>query len=163
MIEREKRMDEMAGEVPTANIVGEIVQPAVEESVPVLLDFVAEIERREGFEQDRIDEIATALTEAFRIAIRKAYRATPGDIKVVCKYDYWRKLVIVVSDKGEPYNILLADVTFPMTDEDAQGTEDEKKAARPSKKLVATVEYKRADGENILTCFVGTDTRRKPR
>lgn len=142
-----------------SNVIGEIARPAQMAAVPDLLKFVASIERQEGFGDDRIKEIETALREALVIIVESAKKETSGDIVVTCKHDHWGKFVIVISDTGEPFNILLADVVF--FGEKSPVDEGRRDSARLIKRMIDNIEQKRADETNILTFTVSPRLRVK--
>ncbi|MGD0229183.1 MAG: ATP-binding protein [Syntrophorhabdales bacterium] len=143
----------------TSTVIGEIIRPGEASSLAELMEFVAAREREEGFGAERIEEIGTALAEALGLIITRAYRTRSGEIRITCKHDAWGKLVIVIVDTGEPFNILLADVAF--AGEEATGSEKEKATARLIKKLIDNIEYKRVEQENTLSFFVSGELRRK--
>jgi anti-sigma regulatory factor (Ser/Thr protein kinase) len=142
-----------------SNIIAEIKKPAKVESFPELFEFCANIEKQNDFPEQRIDEIKTALEEAFHNILEYSYKGKDGEITVTCKYDPWGKFMIVISDDGEPSNLLLADVVF--AGEDDPVDKKRKSSARLIKKLIDNVEYKRVDSLNILTFSVATTPRKK--
>jgi anti-sigma regulatory factor (Ser/Thr protein kinase) len=148
------------GDGPRTNTIAETSKPARRESFPELFEFVAAIERQHGFSDDRIEEIRLALEEVFKVIMEYSYPGRDGRISVVCKHDHWGKLMIVISDSGEPSNLLLADVAF--FGEEDPVDKRKKASAKLIKKLIDNVEYKRVDGENILT-FAVMSTPRKAR
>ena len=69
-----------------------------------------------------------------------------------CRHDPWGKLLIVITDTGEPVNILLADVVF--AGEEPSGDEKMRASARLLKRTIDNIEYKRVEQENTLTFVV---------
>jgi anti-sigma regulatory factor (Ser/Thr protein kinase) len=145
------------GEQPKTNIIAEMTRPGQPESVPELTEFIEGVERDQGFPQERIDEIRLALQEAFRNVLEYSYRDKNGDIQVTCKHDPWGKFMIVISDSGDPSNLLLADVVF--AGEDDPVDHKKKASAKVIKKMIDNVEYKRVDQMNVLTFSVAPRPR----
>jgi anti-sigma regulatory factor (Ser/Thr protein kinase) len=156
-------MDELEqglnGSGPKSNIIGEIKKPAKTESFAELCEFCANIERQNEFLEPRIEEVRRALELAFQNVIDYSFKGKDGEISVTCKYDPWGKFMIVISDDGEPSNLLLADVIF--AGEDDPVDKKRKVSAKTIKKLIDNVEYKRVDNSNVLTFTIGTDLRGK--
>ena len=134
------------------SILGEMSRPAAMAALPEIVDFVASIERQEGFSDERIKQVASALKAALENVVTRAYRSRSGEIKIACKHDPWGKLLIVITDTGEPVNILLADVVF--AGEEPGGDEKMRASARLLKRMIDNIEYKRVEQENTLTFFV---------
>ena len=134
------------------SILGEMSRPAAMAALPELIDFVASIERQEGFSDERIKQVGSALKAALENVVIRAYRSRSGEIKITCRHDPWGKLVVVITDAGEPVNILLADVVF--AGEEPGGDEKMRASARLLKKTIDNIEYKRVEQENTLTFFV---------
>ena len=141
------------------NVLGELIRPARIESVPEFLEFSASIERQEGFGEERIKEIETALREALTNIVKSAGKGGGGEVTVTCKHDHWGKLMIVIEDKGEPFNILLADIVFQ--GEKNPVDEERMHSARLIKRLIDNLEHKRVDESNILTFTVSPRLRTK--
>jgi len=78
---------------------------------------------------------------------------------VTCKHDHWGKLMIVISDTGKPFNILLADIVFQ--GEKTPVNEARRDSARLIKRMIDNIEQKRADNTNILTFNVAPRPRTK--
>jgi anti-sigma regulatory factor (Ser/Thr protein kinase) len=145
------------GDSAKTNIIAEMTRPARAETVPELLDFVAGIQGQHGFPADRIEEIGLALEEAFKNIINHSYKGKSGDIALICKHDHWGKFMIVISDSGDPSNILLADVVF--AGEEDPVDQVQRASAKLIKKMVDNVEYKRVDQTNVLTFTVAPRPR----
>jgi anti-sigma regulatory factor (Ser/Thr protein kinase) len=133
-------------------ILGEMSRPAAMTVLPEFFDFVASIERQEGFSDERITQVESALAAALENIVARAYRSKTGEIKITCRHDPWGKLVIIITDTGEPVNILLADVVF--AGEEPSGDEKMRASARLLKRTIDNIEYQRGGQENILTFFV---------
>jgi len=146
-------------EAEGSSIIGAISRPAAMEALPGLCEFAASIERQEGFSNERIAQIEPAFKAALENIVVRAYRSRSGEIRVECRHDYWGKLLIVISDDGEPVNILLADVA--LAGEEATGDEQMRATARLIKRTIDNIEYKRVERENILTFFVSGELRGK--
>ena len=142
-----------------SSVIGEISRPAAMAALPDLCDFIASVERQEGFSNERIVQIESAFTAAIENVVARAYRRGSGEVRVACAHDHWGKLLISISDDGEPANILLADAT--LAGEEGVGDERMKASARLIKRLIDNIEYKRVDRENILTFFVSGELRGK--
>ena len=119
------------------NIIAEISRPGREDALSDLLDFVADVEQKHGFPQERIVEISLALEEALKNILGHSYRDKTGDIAITCKYDPWGKFMIVIVDSGDPSNILLGDVVF--AGEEAPVDQTRRGAAKLIKKMVDNV------------------------
>jgi anti-sigma regulatory factor (Ser/Thr protein kinase) len=142
----------------SSNIIAEITRPAQVESFSELYGFVADVAKKNDFPDVRIEEIQRAMEVAFKNILNHSYKGRTGDIQVTCKYDSWGKFMIVISDSGDPSNLLLADVVFAGEDEPVD--KERRASAKIIKKLIDNVEYRRADGLNILTFTVATIPRR---
>ena len=134
------------------SILGEMSRPAAMAALPQFFDFVASIERQEGFSDERIKQIESALKAALENVVTRAYRSRSGEIKITCRHDPWGKLLITITDAGEPVNILLGDVVF--AGEEPGGDEKMRASARLLKRMIDNIEYKRVEQENTLTFFV---------
>jgi anti-sigma regulatory factor (Ser/Thr protein kinase) len=128
-------------------------------ALPEIVEFVASLERQAGFSDERIKQIASALQAALENIVTNAYRSRSGEIKITCKHDPWGKLLIAITDTGEPVNILLADVVF--AGEEAPADEKMRASARLIKKMIDNIEYQRVEQENILNFFVSGELRGK--
>ncbi len=157
MVEEESNGEN--GKSPTSNVIGEISRAALVASVPELVEFVSSVERKEGFSDERIEEVGVALREALTNIVGEAGRDPGGDITVTCKHDYWGKLVVVITDRGEPFNILLADVVFQ--GEETPVDEGRRASARLIKKMIDNIEQKRVDETNVLTFTVSPGLRKR--
>ncbi len=146
--------------VEESSVIAEMTRPAATSAVPELCDFIASVEKKEGFGEERIAQIETAFRTAIENIITRAYKGRDGEIRIICGHDPWGKLRIVISDDGEAMNILLADVSFP-GEEVIGGDEQLKAASRLLKKVVDNIEYKRVSNENVLTFFVSGELRGK--
>jgi anti-sigma regulatory factor (Ser/Thr protein kinase) len=142
-----------------SNVIGEISRPATTSSVPELVEFVSSVERKEGFSDERIGEVEMAVREALTTIIQATAGGQSGDITVTCRHDHWGKLMVTIEDRGEAFNILLADVVF----QGEQDPVDEKRrtSARLIKKMIDNIEQKRVDATNVLTFVVSQTLRTK--
>jgi anti-sigma regulatory factor (Ser/Thr protein kinase) len=147
------------GKGQKSSIIAEMIKPANVESFPELFEFCAGIERQKEFPEERIEEIRIALEEAFKNICEYSFKGKDGEITVTCKHDPWGKFMIVISDEGEPSNLLLADVVF--AGEEDPVDKKRKASAKIIKKLIDNVEYKRVDNQNILSFLVGPIPRKK--
>jgi anti-sigma regulatory factor (Ser/Thr protein kinase) len=143
----------------TSNVIGEISRAARMSSVPELVQFVSSVERQEGFSDERIAEVEAAVREALTAIIHGDAKGRIGDITVTCKHDHWGKLVISIEDRGEAFNILLADVVFQ--GETSPVDEERRAAARLIKKMIDKIEQKRVDETNVLTFTLSPALRTK--
>jgi len=149
--------DTEKGEVPS--IIGDISRPAAMSSVPELVEFVSSVERKEGFSEGRIDEVEMAVREALTTIIQATAGGQSGDITITCRHDHWGKLMVTIEDRGEAFNILLADIVF----QGEKDPVDEKRraSARLIKKMIDNIEQKRVDATNVLTFVVSPALRAK--
>ena len=93
-------MDENNGDAPLkSSLIDEMSRPATQSTVPEIVEFVTNIEKQEGFSNERTEEIAKAIREALNVVITKAYGEKGGEVKIQCKHDAWGKLVIVISER----------------------------------------------------------------
>ena len=99
-------------EIPKSSVLGEMSRPASMAALPEFIDFVASIERQQGFSDERIAQIESAFEAALENVVTRAYRSRNGEIRITVKHDPFGKLSIEIIDTGEPVNILLADVVF---------------------------------------------------
>ncbi len=143
----------------TSNVIGEMSRAARMSSVPEFMQFVSSVERQEGFSDERIAEVEAAVREALTTIIHRAAKGHIGDITVTCKHDHWGKLMISIEDRGEAFNILLADVIFQ--GEGSPVDEKGRASARLIKKMIDNIEQKRVDETNVLTFTVSPALRTK--
>jgi len=142
-----------------SNIIGQISRPVGMSSVPELVEFVSSVERKEGFSEGRIGEVEVAVREALTTIVQRAAEGQSGDITIICKHDHWGKLMVSIEDRGEAFNILLADVVFQ--GEENPVDEKRKVSARLIKKMIDNIEQKRVDETNVLTFVVSPALRTK--
>lgn len=117
------------------------------DSVSSIVEFVSSYARKEDFVEKKIEEIRIAVEEAVKNIVEHAYCNTTGDIIVRCTMNNVGQLLIIVSDYGKSFNMLIA--SDPLFDADFQGTK--RPSTRLMKRFMSSVEYQRSDNKNVLT------------
>ncbi|OPY69352.1 MAG: hypothetical protein A4E57_01243 [Syntrophorhabdaceae bacterium PtaU1.Bin034] len=145
------------GEQPQTSLIGEMIRPGEMESIPELLEFVASIERQKEISEARIKEIEVALKEILATIVKYSYSDRKGNISITCRNDHWGKLMVIIINTGEPFNILLSDVTF--IGEESPVDNEKKASAKLIKKMLDNIEFKKVEEENIVTFLVSNTLR----
>jgi len=127
----------------------EIRSAANIEHLERLVEFVAGHAEMAGFTANRINEIELAAEEVLVNIFQYAYPGTDGDVGIECRIEDDVRLVLVISDKGAPFNILEVpdpDVTADISDREIGGL-----GVFFVKEMVDEARYRRAGNSNILT------------
>jgi len=114
-----------------------------------LINFVAGHAEMVGFTVNRINEIELAAEEVLVNIFQYAYPGTDGDVGIECRIEDDVRLVLVISDKGEPFNILEVpdpDVAADISDREIGGL-----GVFFVKEMVDEARYRRKGNSNILT------------
>jgi serine/threonine-protein kinase RsbW len=136
-------------------VFGENVKlPAVTENVPSIIAFVSERARKEGFDDDRISEVALVVEEAVVNVCVHAYERETGEIAITCAYDHAAdRLMIEIVDTGKDFDILTA------RDPDLSDDLDARKVGGLGvfliRKLTDDLRHYRSADENRLQLFFG--------
>jgi serine/threonine-protein kinase RsbW len=129
-----------------------ITLPAKLECLREAMEFVVSFAEESGFSPGRIMEIELALEEILVNIIHYAYPKGEGDMEIACVPGGRDRFVMVIADKGIPFNII------QVADPDVCASVDERKVGGLgiyfAKKLVDNILYSREDGKNILQLTV---------
>ncbi len=122
------------------------------ESLHPLLAFVRSSATKQGFGQERLQEIDLVMEEILVNIFHYAYPDRLGEVEVVCRPADDGRLLVEVADQGIPYNILSRD------DPDLNEDIDERKIGGLGvffvKQLIRDIGYRREGGRNILTLAI---------
>lgn len=133
----------------------EIRSAAKIEHLERLIDFVAGHAEMAGFTVNRINEIELAAEEVLVNIFQYAYPGTDGDVGIECRIEDDLSLVLVISDKGAPFNILEVpdpDVTADISDREIGGL-----GVFFVKEMADEARYLRQGNSNILTLVFNKD------
>ena len=136
----------------------EIVQPALADAIPTLVEFVSAHAWEAGFEDTRIQEIGGAVEEALRNIVNFACPDGAGEICISCTVHDSGALLINIVDTGAPFNMLLVD-TFPETEDFFKP--GEAPSIRVMKRAIKNIEYRRGSDRNTLVFTVSPDSKGK--
>jgi hypothetical protein len=124
-----------------------IIQPAIPDSIPNLIDFVTTQVFETGMEDEKVQAIGLAIQEVAQNIIEFACPDGKGEITISCESVDSGALLIHVWDTGKPFNILLAG-TFPEVE--AIAKHENIPSTKMLKKAVKNIEYIRGTNKNIL-------------
>jgi hypothetical protein len=124
-----------------------IIQPAIPDSIPALVEFVSAQAFETGMEEGKVKEIGLGIREVVENIIEFACPAGEGEITISCELVDSGALLIHVWDTGKPFNMLLAG-TFPEVE--AIAKHEKIPPTRMLKKAVKNIEYIRGTNKNIL-------------
>lgn len=133
-------------------VLGETSHPAHEDSVPYLIEFVSEHAKNLGFPDQKVREIDLSLREALSNILRFSCGDGHYELRIVCSLDNAGRFVLIISDNGEPFNMLLE--SDPFLTPDAALASDQKPSTKIMKRLIKNIEYKRFENKNVLTFTV---------
>jgi len=130
-------------------ILGEIQKPASIESLSSLMGFVENQIGMMQFRDEHRKNICLAVEEALNNILYHGDIDRGTDINIAFKLDNLGRFLIVITDYGAPFNMLLSDV---LPDE-MKGSKKDRPAisTRIMKRVVKDIEYKRLENKNILT------------
>lgn len=123
----------------------EINVPASKAHLSRLIDFIICFARKQGFDHQRIWELELVADEVFTNIIDYAYPQKKGNIKVRCRYDHRRGLLMEIEDKGIPFNPL------SYCDEESERAKKNGFGIILIRRLIDNIIYERAGGRNCLT------------
>lgn len=124
----------------------EITLGTDEGSLLTLTDFICAHAWEAGFEDSRIEEIRNASYLAMKNIAENAYQNKGGEISVECSVTDAGFLIVIITDYGRPYNMLLSDIE-PYPAEEGRKRDE---SVRLIKKLIKNVEYRRDASRNVL-------------
>ena len=124
-----------------------IIQPAIPDSIPALVEFVSAQAFETGMEEGKVKEIGLGIQEVVQNIIEFACPGGKGEITISCELVDSGALLIHVWDTGKPLNMLLAG-TFPEVE--AIAKHEKIPPTRMLKKAVKNIEYIRGTNKNIL-------------
>jgi len=133
-------------------VLGETSHPAREDSVPYLVEFVSEHAKNTGFPDQRLREIDLSLKEALGNILRFPCGDGDYEIRIACVLDNAGRFVIIISDNGVPFNVLLETDAFLASD--VALASDQRPSMKVMKRFIGNIEYKRFENKNILTFIV---------
>ena len=131
----------------------EMTQTAKMDSIPTLVEFVRTTAWEGGFDDEKIENLGLAITEALENIVRFACRDGSQEITIKCTFYDAPALGIDIIDSGEQFNMLISDA-FPETEDFLEP------GPRPSlkklKKGVKNIEYRRdpKNKKNILALII---------
>lgn len=133
----------------------EIKLPAHIDSVAGLLGFVSTQAKEVGFNEQRIQDIATAIEEALLNIINFACREGKGEIEIKCGTHGEDTFLIDIVDSCRPFNMLAA-TSFPESEDFAEGAGKHRLSTKKLKRIIRNIEYRRdpKNNQNILCCMV---------
>jgi anti-sigma regulatory factor (Ser/Thr protein kinase) len=124
-----------------------IIQPAVADSIPSLVEFVAAQVYETGMEDAKIHAIKLGMEEVLQNIIEFACLEGTEEITISCEALDSGAMLIHIWDTGKPFNMLLAG-TFPEVEEIAK--HEKIPSTKMLKKAVKNIEYIRGTNKNIL-------------
>jgi anti-sigma regulatory factor (Ser/Thr protein kinase) len=139
-------------------VTDEIMKPALADEIPTLVKFVSTHAWEAGFEDERIQEIGSAVEEALRNIVQFSCVDGTGEIRISCEVHDSGALLITIVDTGKPFNMLLVD-TFPETEDFFEP--GKRPSTRVMKKVIKNIEYRRGSDRNTLVFTINPDRKRK--
>lgn len=125
--------------------------PAKIENLEKWRKAVSRCAQEQGFVQERIIEIELAIEEALVNICHYSYPEKTGDVEINCKGDH-QQFIIEMIDSGIPFDMT------SRPDPDLKAGLFERQIGGLGiyliKKMMDKVEYRRENGQNILTFFV---------
>lgn len=128
-------------------VVDTITKPALQDSIPSLVEFVSTRVFEAGMKEDQARGIGLAIQELAQNIIEFACPHGEGDITISCEFADSGAVLIHVWDTGKPFNVLLPGI-FP----EVEAISGHKKipSTKLLKKAVKNIEYIRGTNKNIL-------------
>jgi len=124
-----------------------IIQPAIPDSIPSLVEFVSAQAFETGMDDEKIQALGLAIQEVAQNIIEFACADGKGEITITCEFVDSGAFLIHVWDTGVPFNMLLAG-TFPEVE--AITKHEKIPSTKMLKKAVKNIEYIRGKDKNIL-------------
>jgi len=116
------------------------------------MDLISSCARDQGFNQNKILEIELAAEEALVNIFKYAYKASEGDVEIICGLDNNEKFIIEIADSGEPFNVL--SVADPDIRADISERQPGGLGVFLMKKLMDGVQYRYEGNKNILRLII---------
>jgi hypothetical protein len=132
---------------PDEKVSDKIIQPAIPDSIPALVEFVSSQVFEAGMEDEKVKAIGLAIQEVAQNIIDFASPDGKGEITITCEFVDSGAMLIHVWDTGVPFNMLLAG-TFPEVE--AIARHEKIPPTKMLKKAVKNIEYIRGKDKNIL-------------
>jgi anti-sigma regulatory factor (Ser/Thr protein kinase) len=117
-------------------------------SLPVLFEFVSHHARGLGLGRQRTGEVLRAVEEAITNILDHVYEDGFGDVALTCKEDSSGRLVIAISDFGEPFNMLCA--TEPGPGCKGRAAPAGSPSTEVMESMIDHIAYERREGSNVL-------------
>ena len=124
-----------------------IIQPAIPDSIPSLVEFVSAQAFEAGMEDEKVQALGFAIQEVAQNIIEFACPDGKGEIIITCEFVDSGAMLIHIWDSGRPFNVLLAG-TFPEVE--AIAKHEKIPPTKMLKKAVKNIEYIRGIDKNIL-------------
>lgn len=125
-----------------------ITVPARLESVASCAEFVADCAAEAGFSPARVREIELIMEEVLVNICRHAYSDAPGEVELNCSRSDAQHLLLEVTDRGRPFNIL--DVATPDLNSDVEHRPVGGLGIPLIRAMADTVTYRREGDRNVL-------------
>ncbi len=122
----------------------QIKKPATTEALPSLMDFVKEQIGMMQFSDEKKADICLAVEEALKNILYYGRCLENTEIDITFKLDNFGRFLIIITDSGAPFNMLLSDV-LPGEEKTADVS------TKIIKRVIKDLEYKRFENKNILT------------
>lgn len=130
-------------------ILAEIKKPAIVDSMPSLMDFVKDQILNMQLTDERKQDICRAVEEALINILYYGSSLENTEINITFKLDNFGRFMIVITDYGAPFNMLIKDA---FSDEEVLSKKDIPPfSTKVIKKAIKDLEYKRIENMNILT------------
>ncbi len=149
-------MDELMKSGSGAEVPDVITRPASVDEIPALVEFVSTHTKEMRFDHARVREIGLAVEETLTNIISYACPDGKGEIRISCDVHDSGALLIIITDSGAPFNMLLAH-TFPEIDSTAQ--QGKTPSTRLIKKAIKNIEYIRGTDRNTLIFTIAPETK----
>lgn len=124
-----------------------IIQPAVQDSIPSLVEFVAKNAYETGMEDGKIHALKLGVEEVLHNILEFACPEGNHEITISCESVDSGAMLIHIWDSGKPFNMLLAGI-FPEVE--AISKHEKIPSTKLLKKAVKNIEYIRGTDKNIL-------------
>ena len=124
-----------------------IIQPAIPDSIPSLVEFVTAQAFEAGMEDEKVQALGLAIQEVVQNIIEFACPDGKGEIIITCEFVDSGAMLIHIWDSGRPFNMLLAG-TFPEVE--AIAKHEKIPSTKMLKKAIKNIEYIRGKDKNIL-------------
>jgi anti-sigma regulatory factor (Ser/Thr protein kinase) len=131
----------------------EITLPAKMDSIPALVDFVRTRAWEGAFDDEKIESVGLAVTEALENIVRFACHGGTEEITIRCTFYDAPALGVDIIDSGEQFNMLISDA-FPDTEDFLEP--GPKPSLKMLKKGIKNIEYRRdpKNKTNILALII---------